>query len=139
MQNYSGITIEKSFFSLSQYSCIAFIEKGWVESVAIDQSKSGLSFALGNRFYYFVKALILQRSVLETKQFSYTFRIRLGHIIYHICFSKLRSFPFRALALQTPLLTVEPSPIRSLAADCPILVIFKHSHISIFHLYVVVY
>ena len=118
-------------------SCIAFIEKGCVESVLIVQSKSGLSFALGNRFYYFVKTLILQRSVLNKTVFLYS-HIRLGHIIYHICICKLRSFPFRTLVLQTPLLTVEPSPFRSLAADCPILAIFEHSHISLFHLYVVV-
>ena len=130
--------MENNLFSLLQYSCIAFIEKGCVESVAIDQSKSGLNFALGNRFYYFVNALILQRSVFKHKTVFLYSRIRLGHIIYHICLSKLRSFPFRALALQTPLLTVEPSPFRSLAADRPILTIFKHSRISIFHLYVVV-
>ena len=40
-------TITSNFFSLSQYSCIARILKGCVLSVAIDQSKSGLSFALG--------------------------------------------------------------------------------------------
>ena len=36
-------------------------------------------------------------------------------------------------------IVVEPSPIRSLVADCPMIIIFKHSHLSLFHLYVVVY
>ena len=36
-------------------------------------------------------------------------------------------------------IVVEPSPIRSLAADYPIFIIFKHSHLIIFHIYVVVY
>ena len=35
-------------------------------------------------------------------------------------------------------LVVEPSPIRGLAADCPILIIFKLSHFGLFHPYVVV-
>ena len=35
-------------------------------------------------------------------------------------------------------LVVEPSPIRSLVADCPILIIFKLSHFGLFHPYVVV-
>ena len=36
-------------------------------------------------------------------------------------------------------IVVEPSPIRSLVADCPMIIIFKRSHLSLFHLYVVVY
>lgn len=36
-------------------------------------------------------------------------------------------------------LVVEPFPIRDLAADCPIHIIFKHSHLNFFHPYVVVY
>lgn len=35
-------------------------------------------------------------------------------------------------------LVVEPFPIRDLAADCPIHEIFKHSHLNLFHFYVVV-
>lgn len=35
-------------------------------------------------------------------------------------------------------LVVEPSPVRGLAADCPILLIFKHSHLGLFHPYAVV-
>ena len=35
-------------------------------------------------------------------------------------------------------LVVEPSPIQGLAADCPILIIFKLSHFGLFHPYVVV-
>ena len=60
---------------------------------------------------------------------------------YHLpyLFYKLRSFPFRTLVLQTPLLTVERPSIQGFAADCPMLIIFKHSHLSLFHLYVVVY
>lgn len=36
-------------------------------------------------------------------------------------------------------IVVEPSSVRSLAADCPICIIFKLSHLYIFHYYVVVY
>ena len=36
------------------------------------------------------------------------------------------------------ILVVEPSAIRGLAADCPIFAIFIHSHLPIFHSYVVV-
>lgn len=36
-------------------------------------------------------------------------------------------------------IVVEPSSIRGLAADCPIYIIFKHSHLPLFHDYVVVY
>nr|DAH32549.1 MAG TPA: hypothetical protein [Caudoviricetes sp.]DAN00814.1 MAG TPA: hypothetical protein [Caudoviricetes sp.] len=36
-------------------------------------------------------------------------------------------------------MVVEPYSIRALVADCPILIIFKHSHLTIFHVYVVVY
>lgn len=36
-------------------------------------------------------------------------------------------------------IVVEPSPVRSLVADCPIYIIFKHSHLPLFHDYVVVY
>ena len=36
-------------------------------------------------------------------------------------------------------IVVEPSSVRGLAADCPMIIIFKHSHLSLFHLYVVVY
>nr|DAF50413.1 MAG TPA: hypothetical protein [Siphoviridae sp. ctBCr48] len=35
-------------------------------------------------------------------------------------------------------IVVEPSPIRGLDADCPILIIFKLSHFGLFHPYVVV-
>ena len=40
-------------------------------------------------------------------------------------------------ALQKDLLIVEPSSIRSLAADFPIFPLFKHSHLDIFHSYAV--
>ena len=52
---------------------------------------------------------------------------------------------FRRLSLQALALTVsqpivvEPTPHQGSAADFPILIIFKHSHLSLFHLYVVVY
>lgn len=36
-------------------------------------------------------------------------------------------------------IVVELFPIQDLAADCPILIIFKHSRLTIFHIYVVVY
>ena len=36
-------------------------------------------------------------------------------------------------------IVVEPSPIRSSAADYPILIIFQHSRLGLFHPYVVVY
>jgi hypothetical protein len=36
-------------------------------------------------------------------------------------------------------LVVEPYPIRVLAADCPITIVFRHSRLVIFHTYVVVY
>ena len=36
-------------------------------------------------------------------------------------------------------MVVEPYPLRVLAADCPIYVIFKHSRIGLFHPYVVAY
>ena len=35
-------------------------------------------------------------------------------------------------------IVVEPSAIRGLVADCPIFIIFKHSHLGLFHPYVVV-
>ena len=34
-------------------------------------------------------------------------------------------------------MVVEASPIQSLPADCPMLIIFKHSHLCMFHHYVV--
>ena len=34
-------------------------------------------------------------------------------------------------------IVVEPYPVRVLAADCPITIVFKLSHLSVFHLYVV--
>lgn len=34
-------------------------------------------------------------------------------------------------------MVVEPFPIRDLAADYPIYIIFKHSHLGVFHPYVV--
>lgn len=36
-------------------------------------------------------------------------------------------------------MVVEPYPVRVLAADFPILIIFKLSHLCVFHHYVVVY
>ena len=36
-------------------------------------------------------------------------------------------------------LVVEPYPIRVLAADCPIIIVFELSRLVIFHTYVVVY
>ncbi len=45
---------------------------------------------------------------------------------------------FRALA-PTPAtrIVVEPSPVRGLAADCPICMIFRPSHLGLFHPYAV--
>ena len=36
-------------------------------------------------------------------------------------------------------LVVEPYPIRVLAADCPIIIVFELSRLVVFHTYVVVY
>nr|DAV08953.1 MAG TPA: hypothetical protein [Caudoviricetes sp.] len=36
-----------------------------------------------------------------------------------------------------PKIVVEPFPIRNLAADFPIPILFKPSHLTIFHVYVV--
>lgn len=44
-----------------------------------------------------------------------------------------------ACALLPSGIVVEPSPVRGLAADCPIHMIFKPSHFGIFHPYVVVH
>src|SRR5574344_1088042 len=46
---------------------------------------------------------------------------------------------FRSLYRVVNPLVVEPYPIRVLAADCPITIVFKHSRLVIFHTYVVVY
>ena len=35
-------------------------------------------------------------------------------------------------------IVVEPSSVRGLAADCPIFIVFKHSHLRLFHRYAVV-
>lgn len=67
-------------------------------------------------------------------QFPVTFRPYL-HPITH------RGTPLRlpvACNLLPVGMVVEPSPIRSLVADCPIFIIFKHSHLGLFHPYVVV-
>ena len=42
------------------------------------------------------------------------------------------------LLLSSQGIVVEPSAIRGLVADCPIFIIFKHSHLGLFHPYAVV-
>ena len=43
------------------------------------------------------------------------------------------------LSVLIKMIVVEPSSIQGLAADYPILIIFKHSRLTLFHVYVVVY
>ena len=62
---------------------------------------------------------------------SHKFRLYL-HLVYEMPSTSEHLF------LLPHGIVCEPSSIRSLAADCPIIIIFKHSRLCLFHHYVVV-
>lgn len=90
-----------------------------------------------------MEVVVHGRTLLPT-QFSYELlTVSCKHRLYLI----LRHYPLRSHPLPSPNtydvlpsggIVVEVSPVRSLPADCPIFCIFKPSHLSLFHLYVVV-
>ena len=69
------------------------------------------------------------------------FHISSDHIIHHISLILTQMRPTLKHLFLTPfqVMVDEPFPIRNLAADNPILIVFKHSRLRIFHRYVVVY
>ena len=73
----------------------------------------------------------------------YKYRLYLHHNVMSRRFHLRDSHPPHdvmavLLLLISQGIVVEPSPIRSLVADCPIFIILKHSHLGLFHPYVVV-
>lgn len=66
----------------------------------------------------------------------YSFPIRTDYIF--TCIKQGAQLPLSIAYSVLPCgIVVEPSPLRGLVADCPIYIVFKHSHLGIFHPYVV--
>nr|DAP86209.1 MAG TPA: hypothetical protein [Caudoviricetes sp.] len=72
-----------------------------------------------------------------TNQFYFPYISIKFRLYHHLAIT--RCSPLRTFVLLLQRIVVELFPIRNLAADCPILIIFKHSHLIIFHIYAVVY
>ena len=67
-----------------------------------------------------------------------------SRLYLHHCYNAHNNEPTTSdyqtlIILRDYSLVVEPFSIRDLAADCPILIILKHSHLIMFQIYVVVY
>ena len=85
--------------------------------------------------------LSLHSSAFQQESRLYLFSIKWSELFRFKGFSptySYRPYSYRGFYLVI-WIVVEPFSIRDLAADCPILIILKHSHLIMFQIYVVVY